>query len=141
MPDFKQLNLSPQVREGVTQKTDRAFERMSKSGEHLQINLPSEAQDLANRLLQDFELKRPNVLRTAKEIISDNKVKGKRMEGPYLIRGANTTGYSTVTVFDPSLGGFCQIRTHIDVGDASITTNSPGENGQELYLKVDNDTD
>jgi hypothetical protein len=90
---------------------------------------------------KEFELSQFNIIRTAKEIHSDSKIKGRKFEGNYVVRGQNSTGYSSVTVLDPTLGGFCKIRTHIDVGNAVVTATSPGELGQELHLKIENDTD
>lgn len=110
--------------------------------DHKQFNLPNEnEQQVHNPILSDFELKQANILKTAKEIHTDSKAKGKYFEGNYMVRGINTTGYSTVTVFGPEFGGFCQVRTFIDTGNATITATSPGNKGQELYLKIDNDTD
>jgi hypothetical protein len=110
--------------------------------EHKQLNMPTEKERQASeRPKPDFELKQPNILRTAKQIISDAQIQGKKFSGAYLVRGVNSTGYSSVTVLDPTLGSFCKLRTHIDVGNAVVTATSPGEAGQELYLKIDNDTD
>lgn len=105
---------------------------------HEQFNLP-ELNPLQNEM--DFELKQSNILRTAKQIVSDSRVQGKTLGGNYTVRGIQTTGYSSVTVFDVNGSGFCQIRTFLDVGDATIRMTGTGEKGQELYLKIDNDTD
>lgn len=83
----------------------------------------------------------PSIFKTSKQILSNDKVSARHFEGRYVVRGINSTGYSTYTVFDPSLEGLHQVRTFIDVGDATIALSSPGENGQEIYLKIDNDTD
>lgn len=107
--------------------------------EHKQYNLPT--QELSQNGVNDFELKQSNILRTAKEIRTDSRSYGKSFGGNYVVRGIQTTGYSSVTVFDTKLSGFCQLRTFIDVGNATVTLTGPGEKGQELYLKIDNDTD
>jgi hypothetical protein len=107
---------------------------------HTQFNIPIPPEIQPNPHLQGIE-NSPNVWKTAKQILSNDKIIGKCFSGNYLVRGINSTGYSTVTVFDSGLEGLHQIRTHIDVGNATITLTSPGEKGQEMYLKIDNDTD
>lgn len=104
---------------------------------HKQYNLPTFQQDI----MSDFELKQGNILRTAKELRTDSRSYGRSFGGNYVVRGLQTTGYSSVTVFDDKRPGFCQVRTFIDVGNATITISGPGERGQELYMKIDNDTD
>jgi hypothetical protein len=83
----------------------------------------------------------PNIFKTAKQILSNDKITGKYLAGNYLVRGINSTGYSTVTVFDADSPGFHQVRTFIDVGNTTITINHPGQKGQDFFLKIDNDTD
>src|SRR3990167_4913761 len=87
----------------------------------------------------------PNVLQTSKAVhIGKDKVvldPNKGLLASYVVRGINSTGYSTLVVFDPTLGGFCQVRTNGDYGAATINTTTPGEKGQELYVKIDNDSD
>ena len=108
--------------------------------DHQQFNLSSVPEALTNPQLQGIE-NSPNVWKTAKQILSNDKITGKYFSGNFLVRGVNTTGYSTVTVFDVDQPGFHQIRTFLDVGNATITTTYPGQKGQELYMKIDNDTD
>ena len=85
----------------------------------------------------------PNVLQTGKSIIvGKNRVINDSNKGlitNYVIRGIDTTGYSTVTVFDSTFNGLHQVRTHPDFGNTTIDMTSPGEKGQEIYLKIDND--
>lgn len=109
-----------------------------KMEDHKQKNLPNYNPDVQNIPgVDNF----PSIFKTSKQILSNDKISGKHFEGRYMVRGINTTGYSTYTVFDPALEGLHQIRTFIDVGNTTITLTSPGESGQEMYLKIDNDTD
>lgn len=103
-----------------------------------QFDIPKPEEDIFNG---DFELQQANILRTAKQVVSDSRVGGQYFEGNHVVRGVQSTGYSSVTVFDVNGPGFCQIRTFIDVGDATVRMNGAGRRGQELYLKIDNDTD
>lgn len=105
---------------------------------HKQFDLPKLPVEEADNT---FELKQSNVLRTAKQIITDSRSTGKDFGGNYVVRGVQSTGYSTLTVFDSKGPGFCQLRTNGDYGNATVTLTGPGEKGQELYLKLDNDTD
>lgn len=107
--------------------------------QHEQFNL-SPTQDRQENKLHGID-NMPNIFKTAKQILSNDKIAGKHFSGNYLVRGVNSTGYSTVTVFDAYSNGLHQVRTFIDVGDATITMNGGGEKGQEIYLKIDNDTD
>ena len=59
----------------------------------------------------------------------------------YVVRGIDTTGYSAVVVFDSDLSGFKQLRTNGDYGNATINLTHPGQKGQEMYVKLDNDGD
>lgn len=103
--------------------------------------------DLASKNnVEDFRSS-PNVLQTAKTIIVGD-VRRRTVIDPnkgfftnYVVRGINTTGYSAVVVLDADLGGFYQLRTNGDYGDATINANHPGQEGQEMYVKLDNDTD
>lgn len=123
-----------------------AEQKPKKIEEHKQFNLPGNKLEDRNVGIrnQDFQSS-PNVLKTFKSIVVGNdKVvldPDKGLFAGYLVRGINTTGYSTLTVFDSDLAGLHQIRTNLDVGDATIDMNSPGRAGQEIYLKIDNDTD
>ena len=112
--------------------------------EFKQYNLESNEFNQENEFNQDW-YSTPNVLATQKTvIIGKNRVIADPNKGlftNYVLRGINSTGYSTVTVFDSSLEGFHQVRTHIDVGNATLTMTSGGSKGQEMYLKIDNDTD
>ena len=112
--------------------------------EHEQFSLGGIEGEFALESELDFT-STPNILFTGKSIVvGKNKVINDPNKGlftAYVVRGMNSTGYSSLVVFDPTLGGFCQVRTFIDVGNATINTTSPGEEGQELYVKVDNDTD
>jgi hypothetical protein len=109
---------------------------------HEQYNLPSPTNVPTQE--QDFASS-GNVLATSKSIVvGKNKVvldPNKGLFSAYVVRGINTTGYSSLVVFDPTLGGFCQVRTNGDYGAATINTTTPGEKGQELYVKLDNDSD
>lgn len=108
-----------------------------KEHKQFQLNKKDNPQNNGN----NFELTQLNTLRTAKEIISDTRIKGKEISGNYVVRGIQTTGYSSVTVFDTYLPGMYQVRTFIDVGDATITTTGVGQEGQDIFIKIDNDTD
>src|SRR3990167_897568 len=104
--------------------------------EHEQYHLP-EREDRTN---QDYDSS-PNVLKFAKNIIvgRDRIIldSNKGLFTGYVIRGINTTGVSTLTVIDPSLGGFVTLRTNSDIGAITLNASSPGEKGQELYVKID----
>lgn len=86
-----------------------------------------------------------NILRTAKSlVVGDRKVTldpNKGLLTNYVVRGVNTTGYSALVVFDSDLSGFHTIRTNGDYGNATINMNHPGQKGQEVYIKIDNDSD
>ena len=109
---------------------------------HEQFNLDGMEQEFNTENDQDF-VSTPNVIFTSKSVVvGRNKVINDPNKGlftAYVVRGVNTTGYSSVVVFDPTLGGFCQVRTFLDVGNATINTTSAGEKGQELYVRIDND--
>lgn len=109
--------------------------------DHEQYNLEEEFFDP----VKDDFFSSANVLQTAKSIIvGKDKVildPNKGLLTGYVVRGIQTTGYSTLTVIDPDQGGFWQVRTNGDYGASTFNAASPGQKGQELYVKVDNDSD
>lgn len=117
---------------------------MANIKEHKQFDLPKRKDERKLGVDLDF-ISTPNVLKTAKGVV----VGADRITldpdvgvfSNFIVRGINSTGYSTVTVFDSDDPGLHQVRTFIDVGDATVTMTSPGRKGQEIYLKIDNDTD
>lgn len=111
--------------------------------EYKQYNIEEEEKkyDVSN----DNFVSSANLISSSKTlVIGKNKVILEPNNGlftAYVARGVNSTGYSAVVVFDPTLGGFCQVRSNGDYGDTTINATTPGEKGQELYVKIDNDTD
>jgi len=94
--------------------------------------------------VEDF-ISTGNVLQTAKSIIvGKDKVSldpNKGLLTNFVVRGVNSTGYSSVVVFDADQNGFHQVRTNGDYGNATINMNHGGQKGQEIYIRVDNDSD
>ena len=107
--------------------------------EHEQYNLPVTVQEA-----KDYDSS-PNVLKFAKTIIvGRDRITldaNKGLLTGYVVRGIDSTGYSAVTVFDADKAGFHQVRTDLDVGNATLNMTHAGQKGQEIYLKLDNDTD
>ena len=94
--------------------------------------------------LPEFDVS-ANVIKSDKTIIvGRDKVTldtNKGLLAQYVVRGVNTTGYSSVIVFDADASGFHEIRTNGDYGNATINMTHGGQKGQEIYIKVDNDSD
>ena len=89
----------------------------------------------------------PNTLQTSKTVIVGD-VRSRTTIDPnrgfftnYVVRGIDSTGYSAVVVLDTDLAGLKVLRTNGDYGNATINLTHPGQRGQEMYLKLENDTD
>ena len=100
--------------------------------------------NISERNQKDFDSSL-NVLATGKSItVGREKITldpNKGLLAQYVVRGINTTGYSAVVIFDADQSGFHQVRTNGDYGNATINMNHPGQKGQEIYIRVDNDSD
>ncbi len=90
-------------------------------------------------------LHRTGELRAAKRLINRlildgfHYERGRGLGVDFVVRGSDSTTYAAETVFDSSKSAFKKIRTDASVGNSIFRMTTPGQIGQELFLKIEND--
>lgn len=80
----------------------------------------------------------PDRFLISRQVHSEDKINGKSFSGRFLVRGFVQTIYASEISIDPMSGGFQYLKT--ESTNAVVRANSGGSSGQELYLKITNDS-